>query len=208
MFQDSHRDLRTKMQQHIQHHCLLAGGGFSLSSGSQSSYYFDCKKATLDGNFLSWMAEYILAEYLPQLPEQPDAIGGLTMGADFMTAALVMHAAERGLRSVQGSIVRKEAKGHGTRAQIENELKQEGKKILVVEDVITSGASILKAYQAFVAADYQPVALLTLIDREEGGVADLRKRLDLPVLSIFTASDFTLDSEKLNSEELDSKKGD
>lgn len=194
MSQNFQHSLLAKMRQHIQQHCLLAGEDFSLSAGAQSSYYFDCKKATLDGNFLGWMAEYILVEVFPQLPEQPDSIGGLTMGADFMTAALVMRAAERGLSCSQGSIVRKETKGHGTRAKIENELTAGGKKILVVEDVITSGASILKAYEAFVAADYQPVAFLTLIDREEGGVADLKERLKLPVLSIFTASDFSIES--------------
>ena len=190
MPQSSSADLRSMMRRHIRQHCLLSGEDFSLSAGSRSSYYFDCKKATLDGFFLNWLTEYVLDDLLPQLPQPPNCVGGLTLGADFMTAALIMKAAERSFPLSQGSIVRKEKREHGTRAKIENELQQGERRILVVDDVITSGASIRKAYDAFIAAAYQPVALLAIVDREEGGAAALREELDVPLFSIFIASDF------------------
>ncbi len=180
--------LREKMHSHIQKHCLLSGSDFTLSAGSSSAFYFDCKKATLNGNFLSWMADYILRSVVPDLPQRIDTVGGMTLGADFMTAALVMRAAQLGMDIEEGSIVRKEPKKHGTRSRIENELKD--RKVLVVDDVITSGAAISKACKEFQNAGYEVVAMLTLVDREAGGVAALEQEFKLPVISVFRSADF------------------
>ena len=183
-------NLRAKMHDHIRRYCFLTGKKFTLSTGSRSPYYFDCKRATLNGEFLSWLAEYILTAVLPTLEDKPNVVGGLTLGADFMTAALVMKAAETAVDIKEGSIVRKEKKKHGTAAIIENELKEGKKRILVVDDVITSGSSIAAACDEFQRADYKPVALLTIVDREGGGVAKLKRRFSLPIISIFKTSDF------------------
>ena len=185
------RSLWEKMHSHIQDQCLLSGKDFKLSAGGSSSFYFDCKKATLNGDFLLWMSDYILQVIGPRLAEPIDAAGGMTLGADFMTAALVMRAAEQGLALREGCIVRKEPKQHGTRSRIENELDNKP-RILVIDDVITSGASIGIACREFQQSGYRVVALLTLIDRQAGGVENLKKGFDLPVISVFRASDFTL----------------
>ena len=180
------------MRLHIQEQCLLSGKDFKLSAGSSSSFYFDCKKATLNGDFLQWVSDYILQAIVPRLPEPVDAAGGMTLGADFMTAALVMRAAQTGLALREGCIVRKEPKQHGTRSRIENELGDTEPRILVMDDVITSGASIGIACREFQQSGYRVVALLTLIDRQAGGVEDLKKGFNLPVISLFRASHFTL----------------
>lgn len=185
-------NLRANMHRHIQRHCLLTGREFDLSAGSRSSFYFDCKKATLNGAFLNWLAEYVLKTTVPTLDEIPTMVGGRTLGADFMTAALVMKAAELSLDIKNGSIVRKEKKKHGTQAIIENELQEGIRRILVVDDVITSGDSIGTACDEFRQVGYEPIAMLTIVDREEGGVPALQERFDLPIISIFTSSDFTL----------------
>lgn len=186
------RELRSAMKEHVQNNCLLSGKDFTLSSGAGSSYYFDCKKATLHGEFLGLFAEYVCDYIVPRLPRQPDLAGGLTLGADFITSALAMYSSANGGPIKQGSIVRKEPKKHGTKSLIENELKGDGKNILVVEDVITSGYSIAKACDEFLAAGYSPVAMLTLVDREVGAISMLEQKYSLPVFAIFTSSDFTI----------------
>lgn len=186
--------LKQYMQQHIQSNCLLTGKDFALSSGSASSYYFDCKKATLDGLFLNYFAKYVCEHLVPKLSQQPEVVGGLTLGADFITSAITMYSMNSGGSITQGSIVRKEPKKHGTKSKIENELND--KNILVVEDVITSGASIAKACDEFLAAGYNPVALLTLVDRESGAMEFLQEKygtkLGIDIVAIFSASEFTI----------------
>ena len=183
-------ELKQKMRRHIQDNCLLTGKDFALSSGAASSYYFDCKKATLDGEFLANFAAYVCGHVVPGLDEQPDSVGGLTLGADFITAAIAMHSAKNGGVITQGSIVRKEPKKHGTKSKIENELSDS--KILVVEDVITSGASIAKACDEFIASGYKPLAMLSIIDREAGGIKMLEDKYGIEVIKIFSSSDFSL----------------
>lgn len=199
MMSDSNKSLETlstikeRMHKHIQEHCLITDGDFSLSAGEGSSYYFDCKKATLDGGFLNDFAAYVCGAIVPKLPEKPDVAGGLTLGADFITAAIAMHsAANKGTNYTmnQGSIVRKEPKKHGTRSKIENEIPN--KKVLVVEDVITSGASIAKACDEFLAAGYKPIAMLTVVDRQAGGIEYLEKKYGIKVWALFSSADFTL----------------
>ena len=188
--------LKEKMHKHIQENCLITDGDFALSAGSGSSYYFDCKKATLDGAFLNAFAQYVCEFIVPQLPEQPDVVGGLTLGADFITAAIVMYSSANNGSIPQGSIVRKEPKKHGTKSRIENETGKDnaagGKNVLVVEDVITSGASIAKACDEFLAAGYNPVGMLTVVDRDAGGIEALEKKYGIKVWALFSPSDFTI----------------
>ncbi len=188
----SNKALKVKeaMKEFIENKCFLTGD-FELSTGIKSNFYFDCKKATLNGYFLHLLTEYILDEIIPTLPEQPCSVGGLTLGADFMTAALALKSYEKGLKMKQGSIIRKEPKKHGTRNCIENELTDDEKTILVMDDVITSGKSIEKACGEFKQAGYKIIALLTIVDRETGDLEHLKNKFDVPVLHIFTKSDFS-----------------
>ena len=101
-------------------------------------------------------------------------MGGLTMGADFITAAAVMRAFQTGRTMVHGCIARKETK-HGIQSKLENELPK-GTRIVAVDDVVTSGGSTIKAYEEFVREGYDVVGVLAVVDRERGGIEELRRR--------------------------------
>jgi orotate phosphoribosyltransferase len=168
--------------------CLITDISLTLSTGTSSSFYFDCKKATLNGECLDLIADAFLAE-IEALAVQPTAIGGLTMGADFITAAVVLKAYQQNRPTTFGSIARKEPKQHGMKMPIENELPP-GTRIVVVDDVITTGSSTRQAAEKFQAAGYEIVGIIALIDREAGGAEHLAAQFDCPVRSIFRKRDF------------------
>lgn len=168
--------------------CLITHASLTLSTGAVSTFYFDCKKATLHGECLDLIADAFLAE-IEALPLQPTAIGGLTMGADFLTAAVVLKAYQQQKPALLGSIARKEPKPHGTKTPIENELPP-GTRIVVVDDVITTGRSTRQAAEIFQAAGYEIVGIIALIDREAGGAASLAQQFGCPVRAIFRKRDF------------------
>src|SRR5436853_902288 len=136
---------RERLKKLIEKNCLLTAKAgeklFTLSTGEKSRFYFDCKRVTLDGEGLSLIAKEFLAE-IKKLGVSASAIGGLTMGADFMTAAVIAHSYEHGGPITKGSIARKEPKQHGTQNTVENELER-GTKIVVVDDVVTTGTSTI-----------------------------------------------------------------
>lgn len=179
---------REILRDRIQDRCLDFGHEYTLSTGEKSSFYFDCKKAMLDGELLAHLADAFL-ELIRKLPEVPSAIGGLTMGADFISAAVAMRAFQTGQSTVHASIVRKEPKKHGTKTFIENQLPS-GTKIVVVDDVLTTGSSTEKACRQFVAAGYQLVGILAVVDREAGGRERLETEFKCPVLPLFKKRDF------------------
>ena len=179
---------REALRELIDQRCLITDTAMTLSTGTQSSFYFDCKRAMLDGQTLSLIADAFLEE-IDRLEERPAAIGGLTLGADFITAAVAMRAYQLRHPTAQGSIVRKEPKKHGTRNHIENELPP-GTRIVVIDDVITSGSSIQRAAEQFLAAGYKIVGIVALVDRQAGGAEQLAKTFQCPVRVIFKKSDF------------------
>lgn len=166
----------------------LKQGSFTLSTGVQSNFYFDCKGAMLDGEALSGIADAFL-EDIKGFDSNPTAIGGLTMGADFIVAAVIQRSYQLGLGVNKGSIVRKESKVHGTMNRVENKLDH-GTKIVVVDDVITSGASTAKACDEFIKGGYEIVGIMALVDREAGGAERLSKKYGVEVKSVFVLSDF------------------
>ena len=173
----------------ISKHGLLlnSDSAFTLSTGAQSSYYFDLKSITLNGECLSLIVD-ILFDHLAYFNPIPVAIGGLTIGADFITAGVALKAHETGHPTTQGSIVRKEPKKHGTRNKIENQLAP-GTPIVVVDDVITTGRSIREACVEFIEAGYNIVGIVAIVDRQSGGKESLERDF-APVRSFFTADDF------------------
>ena len=168
--------------------CLTVGHSYTLSTGRRSEFYFDCKRAMLDGKCLSLIADAFL-EKADELPCAPEAIGGLTMGADFIVAAVIQRAFETGKSLISGSIVRKEPKKHGAGNKIENKL-QKGARIMVVDDVVTSGSSTEAACQEYLAAEYEIVGIVALVDREFGGCTKLEQKYGCPVHAIFRKNDF------------------
>ena len=158
-------------------------GEFTLSSGKTSEHYVNCKPVTLSGRGLT------LASLLMLMYVETDVVAGLTLGADPLVSGVsVVSALDR--RLVNGLIVRKEAKGHGTQAWIEGPLPKEGTKITVLEDVTTTGGSAIKAVKKLREAGYVVDRVVTIIDREEGADA-LMKETELELCSIFKLSDLT-----------------
>jgi orotate phosphoribosyltransferase len=161
----------------------LVRGEFTLASGKKSNYYLDCRLTTLDARG-ALLTGYCILELLDELRIHPDAIGGLSMGADpVVSAAIVVSAIEN--RPLPGFLVRKEAKKHGRQKQIEGMENLEGKKVAIVDDVCTTGGSTLEAIDAAERAGAQVVAVISLVDREEGGSAMLRAKYKYR--SVFTA---------------------
>ena len=154
----------------------------TLSSGRQSNYYVDGKQVTLgDPKGALLLAQIILKA----LEGQPvDTIGGLTIGADPIVGAVVALSALEG-RPFPGFIVRKEPKKHGLQKDIEGKLES-GARAVIVDDVITTGASILDAIGKVEAYGVDVAGVLALTDREEGGKAALEDK-GYPTYAVFTA---------------------
>ncbi len=187
----SEHTARSKLLAHMQKRSLITGQAFTLSAGKSANYYFDCKQATLDGEALGYVADALLAE-IEQLPIQPDAIAGLTLGADPIVAAVAMRACQVGRQPTHATIVRKDTKQHGTMKNIENP-PPAGARIAVVDDVITSGSSARIACEALIAAGYEVCAILCLVDRLEGGMQALTADFNCRGVALFDLNDFNLD---------------
>lgn len=179
---------RQAMRGFVVKNCLLAGET-TLSGGGTAGFYFDCKRATLHGDFLLALSDWIVNEVAAALAPPATVIGGPTIGADFIAAAAVMRAAQLGLPLTAAAIVRKEPKKHGTKNKIENEPEAPA-RILIVEDVITTGGSIAQACDEFIAAGHQIAAIAAIIDRQAGGKEALAQKYRVPVVALFCRDDF------------------
>lgn len=161
----------------------LVRGDFTLASGKKSNYYLDCRLTTLDARG-ALLTGYCILDLLDDMKIRPDAIGGLSMGADpVVSAAIVVSAIES--RPVPGFLVRKEAKKHGRQKQIEGIENLSGKKVVIVDDVCTTGGSTQEAIDAVEAAGANVAAVVSVVDREEGGSEMLRAKYNFR--SVFTA---------------------
>ena len=162
---------RNRLKALLKEHSLMFGD-FTLASGRKSNFYFDSKKTTLlaEGAYLT--AAEIL-EVLAENDVQADAIGGMTLGADPIVCPVAALSQLAG-RPLRAFIVRKEAKEHGTGRQIEGNLEP-GSRVVVVDDVVTTGGSTLRAIEAVEGAGHRVVAVVCLVDREEGGTEPLSR---------------------------------
>ncbi|MBN3887345.1 MAG: orotate phosphoribosyltransferase [Nostoc sp.] len=159
-------DLTTLRHKLLDLFCQLAyqEGDFLLSSGLRSSYYVNKTQVTLHPQGALAVGRLLF----PLLPVDTQAVGGLTMGADpIVTAVSIVSVYEN--RPIPALIIRKEAKGYGTRAYIEGPSLSEGAKVVVLEDVVTTGQSALKAVERLKDAGYTVNQVISLVDREQGG---------------------------------------
>jgi len=143
-------------------------GDFTLVSGKKSSYYINGKMTTLSARGL-YLASKLLLERFDSI--EYDAFAGPTIGADPIIGALLSLVAQRGLEK-EGLLIRKEAKDHGTKSLIEGNLKK-GMRVILLEDVATTGGSLLKAALAIEAAGGTIAGIYTIVDRDEGAQANL-----------------------------------
>jgi orotate phosphoribosyltransferase len=181
--------VREQLRNTIQELCLETGR-FTLSTGQVSDYYFDCKPAMLEGSVLNQIAAEMIAE-ADRMPVPATAVGGLSIGADFLVSAIILLAAQQHHPMARGCVVRKDPKAHGTRNVIENKPDQ-GAAVLVVDDVFTTGQSTAHACTEIMNAGAQIVGIVGLIDREQGATPFLREKFRVPVVSLFKSSDFSV----------------
>jgi orotate phosphoribosyltransferase len=181
----SQADLKTVRQYLLDLFCEVAyrEGDFTLSSGQRSSYYINGKQVTLHPQGGLAMGRVLLE----LVPADTEAVAGLTLGADPMVTAVSVVAAYEG-RSLTALIVRKEAKGHGTQAYVEGPTLPPGSPVVVLEDVVTTGQSALKAVDRLRQAGYTVSQIIALVDRQQGG-AELYQQQGLQFQAVFSIQD-------------------
>jgi orotate phosphoribosyltransferase len=160
-------------------------GQFTLASGRQSTLYIDARLTTMSPDGLALIGPLALA-VLRDVDWRVHAVGGLTLGADPISYAISYASAETAT-PLRAFTVRKEAKAHGTGRLIEGPF-QAGDRVAIIEDVITTGGSALRAVEAVRAAGGTVAGILALVDREEGG-RDALVGAGLPVVALARASD-------------------
>jgi len=165
----------------------LKFGDFTLASGKKAKYYLDGKQVTLDSAGSRLVGEGILDLLGDDLPQ---AVGGMSIGADPITAAIVTIAGVRG-RQLSGFMVRKEPKGHGTERYIEGPV-QPGDRVAIVEDVVTTGGSSLLAIDRCEQFGLTVTRVIAIIDRMEGGAQAFAER-GYPFASLLTIKDFGIE---------------
>lgn len=159
-------------------------GEFQLSSGGTSDYYVDCRTTTLDAKGSRLTGEVFLEE-IGRRGWKVQALGGLTMGADPIVVAVAVVSGE-----LNGFLVRKAEKQHGTGQRIEG-FREKGAKVVIVDDVCTTGASTVQAIEAAREFGFEIVGVMCLVEREEAkGRPHVEKAAaPAPFVSIFTAND-------------------
>ncbi len=167
---------------------LFREEGFVLASGKTSHYYYDLKLTTLSNPHALSLAAGLLLDRINALPDPVDAVGGLTSGADPLVVAVSLLALREG-RRLPGFFVREKPKAHGTERVIEGAIAP-GMKVVIVDDVITQGNSVLKAIKGAEQSGARVAHVLVLVDREEGGVKFLRDQ-GYEVEPIFTHTELT-----------------
>src|SRR5919201_3973932 len=177
-------------------------GEFTLSSGGKSDYYIDCRATTLDAEGARLTSRVVYDEILAR-QWHPRAIGGLTLGADPIVVGVAILSAQQvqsrgtgpgGRESdgwnIDGFLVRKAEKTHGTGQRIEG-FREKGARVVIVDDVCTTGASTIQAIEAAREFGFEVVGVMCLVEREEAqGRPNVEKvAAPAPFVSIFTATD-------------------
>ena len=165
-------------------------GNFTLSSGRESNHYVNLKPVTLTGDALLYISWCILECIEPDSV----AVAGLTLGADPLVSGVTI-AATIDDRKVDALIVRKEPKGHGTAAWIEGRLPEKGSRVTVLEDVVTTGGSSIKAVKKLRDAGYVVERVVSIVNRQEGTEADdAFAAVNVELISLFSLEEFADDT--------------
>ena len=167
-------------------------GPVVLASGRTSDFYLDCKQTALNGEGAHVVGQLVYA-HVQKLRSQGMTIagvGGLTLGADPIAVAATVTAAWHGDKPLHAFVIRKEPKGHGTAAWLEGARNlPAGSPVLIVEDVVTTGGSTIKAVERARLSGLNPIGILALVDRQEGGAENL-KALGVPFAALLRRTDF------------------
>jgi orotate phosphoribosyltransferase len=158
----------------------------TLSSGLKSSFYIDCKQVSFDAEGAALIGE-LFHMLIEELAPSAVAVGGLTLGADPLATATSVLGFQAG-RPRATFIVRKEPKGHGTNQWVESTKLPAGAPVVILEDVVTTGASTLRAIERSRAAGFTVLHAIGLVDRMEGGREAVTAQA--PLTTLFTKRDF------------------
>lgn len=163
-------------------------GEFTLSSGAKSDYYIDCRTTTLHAQGAELTGKVFL-ELIQQKGWKPQAVGGLTMGADPIVVATSVISAQAGV-PIHGFLVRKAEKAHGMGRRVEG-FQEKGARVVIVDDVCTTGSSTIQAIEAAREFGFEIVGAACLVERlEAGGRPAVEKAAaPAPFLSVFTSND-------------------
>jgi orotate phosphoribosyltransferase len=170
-------------------------GDFKLSSGAHSDYYIDCRTTTLDSRGAQ-LTGRVFWEEIRRRQWKPQAVGGLTLGADPIVVAVAVTSGE-----LNGFLVRKAEKQHGTGQRIEG-FREKGARVVIVDDVCTTGGSTVQAIEAARDFGFSVVGVMCLVEREEakGRPAVEKAASPAPFISIFTARDIRQEHSLQNDE--------
>lgn len=179
---DSIQGLREKLKGRVD----FLRGDFTLASGKKSDFYFNGKTTTLRPDALNYAARIFIDM---MRANKPDRVGGLTLGADALIGAVTAFSFDLGM-PMEGFIVRKEPKGHGTGQWIEGPELKPGQRIAIIEDVVTTGGSAVKAIERVRESmpDVDIVGVYALVDRLDGG-AEVLQGMGISLYSVFTKDD-------------------
>ena len=159
-------------------------GNFTLASGKQSAHYLNCKPVSLNGPGLQLISNL----FLDLMDPSSKAVAGLTLGADPLVSGVIVTAASKGLL-LDALIIRKETKKYGTKAGLEGPTLNEGTLVTVLEDVVTTAGSAIKAINKLRENNFLVKEVLSIVDRKEGGYEALKEQ-NIQLKSLFSIKDF------------------
>jgi orotate phosphoribosyltransferase len=175
-------------------------GSFTLSSGLKSDYYIDCRTTTLHA-LGAELTGHVFLEMFQQQNWHPQAVGGLTMGADPIVSAVAVISSQQ-QKPVHGFLVRKAEKAHGMGQRVEG-FQEKGASVVIVDDVCTTGGSTVQAIEAARAFGFNIIGTACLVEREEaGGRASVEQAAaPAPFISIFRSSEIKAAHVRLNAQQ-------
>ncbi|MHC1631212.1 MAG: orotate phosphoribosyltransferase [Methanotrichaceae archaeon] len=176
---------RERLRELVQEKALRVGK-VTLSSGKVSDYYIDARRVVLDPE-----GAYLTGKLmLDMIKPETEAVAGMTLGADPIVSSISVLSHIEG-RDIIALIIRKEPKKHGTKRFIEGPVLQKGAKVAVVDDVVTTGSSLIKSIERLRVEGYEPVQVIAILDRQEGGSEKLATA-GYSLNTIFTKTDMKI----------------
>lgn len=176
-------DPKTALIEHLRAHAVRTDGPFVLRSGETSDWYIDARQTTFSGEG----ARRVGAAVLELVPDDVDAVGGMTIGADPIAVATAIASAEAG-RDLVAFSIRKETKDHGTGGRLVGPVGP-GSRVVVLEDTTTTGGALSEAIKALREADVDIVLAVSLVDRSAGATAKRMVDLNIPYIALVTPAD-------------------
>lgn len=165
-------------------------GAFVLSSGKKSDYYIDCRKVTLSSKG-AYLSALLILDIIRN--EKIDAVGGPTIGADPIVGAVCVLSLIKYKKPLKAFLVRKSAKAHGLQRQIEGPKLKKGSSVVVVDDVATTGGSLIETVLCLRREGVKVKSVIVLVDRNEGAKQELKK-IDCDFISLFKIEEFKVKS--------------